>query len=107
MTETQMFSSVLLIEDDSSHALLIKRALKSFVEEVRHCESVADGIAALEETAPALIVTDLNLPDSTNVEHVKRLGSRRFATTRSKRPSTTLNHRQPGEICSNPCTRVI
>jgi len=73
MIVATLFKSVLLVEDDSAHALLIKRALKNYVENVRHESSVAAGLQALSQFAPELVITDLNLPDSRGLTHVERL----------------------------------
>lgn len=73
MTSSTLFNSVLLVEDDSAHALLIKRALKGFVQELRVANSVAEGEALLREWKPDLIISDLNLPDSKGMAHVEKL----------------------------------
>lgn len=73
MSENNLFSSVLLVEDDASHAMLIKRALRAYVDNVEHHERFRDAAASLEDQLPDLIVTDLNLPDTDTVEHVGKL----------------------------------
>ncbi|MBX7143658.1 MAG: hybrid sensor histidine kinase/response regulator [Oligoflexia bacterium] len=72
-----LFKNVLLVEDDPGHALLIKRAMKAFVAEITHVETVAQALAELQERKPELIVTDLNLPDSggpgpQRLDHVRK-----------------------------------
>jgi len=62
--EQALFVRALLLEDDPSHALLIKRALRGLVGEVFHVLSVADASAALATKDIDLIVTDLHLPDA-------------------------------------------
>lgn len=74
MTSVNLFSSVVLVEDDSSHTLLIKRALKQYVSEIRHYDNATAAISSIQKDAPDLVITDLNLPDSTGVEHVAKLG---------------------------------
>lgn len=68
------FESVLFVEDDPGHAMLIKRALKEHVSEVHHCETVSEARDSIKNgLLPELIITDLKLPDSSHVEHVKEL----------------------------------
>jgi signal transduction histidine kinase len=63
MDESHLFSSALLIEDDASHAKLIKRPLEHFVSTVEEAGSLAKASQMLTDKKPALIVSDLNLPD--------------------------------------------
>lgn len=60
---TQVFSSVLLIEDDQSHAKLLLRMLRGIVGEVHHVMSAQEALKALENTLPELVFCDLHLPD--------------------------------------------
>ncbi|MCB0322393.1 MAG: response regulator [Bdellovibrionales bacterium] len=72
----ELFSSVLLIEDDRSHATLIKRALNGVVGAVRHESTGRAGIDALLESFTELVLCDLNLPDMTGIQiiaEVRRL----------------------------------
>ncbi|NDC39489.1 MAG: response regulator, partial [Proteobacteria bacterium] len=62
--ESPVFRRVLLVEDDPSHALLIKRSLRGLAEEVQHVVTLAAASQALHEAVPDLIVTDLHLPDA-------------------------------------------
>jgi signal transduction histidine kinase/ActR/RegA family two-component response regulator len=64
---------VLLVEDDASHAMLIKRALRDFAQEVEHVGSLAQALQALTMSKPQVLVVDLNLPDSRGVSHLKSL----------------------------------
>lgn len=73
MTDEQLFQSVLLIEDDSSHALLIKRALKNFVSDITIAETVQEGLGHLRSRDFALVLSDLNLPDAVNGNHVQQI----------------------------------
>lgn len=68
-----LFEQVLLIEDDESHALIERRALKEYTRETVHVTSVAEGLTALLAGTFDLIVTDLHLPDSGNPAHVRTL----------------------------------
>lgn len=71
MNDTPIFNNVLLVEDDESHALLIKRALKDFANSILHSSTVVEALAILESTEPDLIVSDLRLPDSSGVKHIE------------------------------------
>lgn len=75
---TELFHHVLLVEDDPSHALLIKRALKGFVTTVTHEITLTKALDSLPSLQPDLIITDLHLPDSAvapgvhKLDHVRR-----------------------------------
>ncbi|NMC63806.1 MAG: hybrid sensor histidine kinase/response regulator [SAR324 cluster bacterium] len=71
-----MFNQVLLVEDDPSHAMLIKRAMREFAGEIVHAESVEAAFLALENIEPELIISDLRLPDSSGVDHIGALRER-------------------------------
>lgn len=73
MDSNALFSRVLLIEDDSSHALLVKRALKAFVSKVEHCTSMPDAIRVAAAFAPDLVISDLNLGSDVAVQHFAEL----------------------------------
>ncbi len=68
-----MFDTVLLLEDDPSHAMLIKRAMRGIAGDIRHCETVQAALEVLETFEPELIISDLRLPDSTGVSHIEKL----------------------------------
>lgn len=60
-----LFSSILLVEDDLAHAMLIRRALSRYCPQIEHVKSVGEGREALRQRSSySLIVSDLNLPDS-------------------------------------------
>jgi len=61
--QATIFGDVLLVEDESAHALLIERALRSLVESLTVCTTVTAGRAKLAERDFDLIISDLNLPD--------------------------------------------
>ncbi len=73
MNEANVFRSIFLIEDDPGHALLIKRALKGLSQNVLHAETLQQAYQFAEKETFDLIISDLNLPDSTGVEHVGKL----------------------------------
>lgn len=73
MATTTLFDKVLLLEDDESHAFLIRRALKDLVNDVQHCFSFQDAIEQVRIAKYDLIVTDLQIPDVTGLQHVASL----------------------------------
>jgi len=76
MSDEQLFGHVLLIEDDPSHALLVKRALKPFVADVAHVEQFSECWGKIKAVTPELIITDLNLPDVSSLSHVRALSDK-------------------------------
>jgi signal transduction histidine kinase/ActR/RegA family two-component response regulator len=70
-----LFHRVLLVEDDPSHQLLIKRALSPLCGELVVAGTVREA-EAIRRAAPCdLIVTDMNLPDGSGPELVARLSN--------------------------------
>jgi signal transduction histidine kinase/DNA-binding response OmpR family regulator len=65
---SELFSTVLLIEDEPAHAELIKRALRGLAGTVVHVAKGEDGIRALNENFVELVLCDLNLPDMTALD---------------------------------------
>lgn len=61
MANESLFHKVLLIEDDTGHALLVKRALKGFVQDVTHVTSMPDALKEGATLSPDLVISDLNL----------------------------------------------
>ena len=55
--------SILVIEDDPRIAAVVADALRETARSVRRAGSAAEGLAAIRETPPELIVLDLGLPD--------------------------------------------
>jgi len=76
MTESSLFQQVLLIEDDPAHMLLLKRALGSIADEIVAVTSLNAAFAALDVASFDLIITDLKLPDSEGVSHVRTLSEK-------------------------------
>lgn len=72
-TKKVLFESVLLIEDDLSHAYVIRRALKAFCKEITHTETLSAALEALSKTKFDIIVTDLHLSDSHEVTNIRKL----------------------------------
>jgi signal transduction histidine kinase/ActR/RegA family two-component response regulator len=66
-----LFLRTLLVEDDPSHSLLIQRALEPVVDSVEIARTVAEAREKLLGHHYDLVVTDLSLPDSDGVTHVK------------------------------------
>ncbi|MCO6431790.1 MAG: hybrid sensor histidine kinase/response regulator [Deltaproteobacteria bacterium] len=73
MNNTPLFSKVLLLEDDESHAFLIRRALKGIVDEVLLHTSLGRALEALPEFEGDLVISDLNLPDSRETLHIEQM----------------------------------
>jgi len=69
----RLFGLVLLVEDDQSHAFLIKRALKDYAQEIVLAPTVKVALEQLAVQRPDLIISDLNLPDSSGVNHIPKL----------------------------------
>ena len=68
-----LFRQALLIEDDSSHALIIRRALRPFVAEVHEARNLNEGIELLRRHPVDLLLSDLHLPDCAPRELVSRV----------------------------------
>jgi DNA-binding response OmpR family regulator len=63
-----MATHVLLVEDEPAIGSLVRTYLERDGLEVRWCRSGHEGLAALAERAPALLVLDLGLPDLDGLE---------------------------------------
>ena len=68
-----IFSSVLLIEDEKAHATLVQRALSSLVGDVTHVTTGREGLAAVENSFFELVLCDLHLPDTTGMSVIKAI----------------------------------
>lgn len=73
MSSDFLFTKVLLIEDDASHSFLISRALSRFCKEIIHAKTLGEGKESARLPGLDLIVTDLNLPDSSRALSVKAI----------------------------------
>jgi two-component system phosphate regulon sensor histidine kinase PhoR len=71
-----LFERALLIEDDTSHAMLIARALRESIGHVDIARSSAEGLKALESNRYDLVISDLKLPDSPEGAHVEAFVAR-------------------------------
>ncbi|HSP26422.1 MAG TPA: ActR/PrrA/RegA family redox response regulator transcription factor [Saliniramus sp.] len=74
---TNLEKSLLIVDDDRPFSARLARALESRGYEVRVAESVADGLAAIDEAAPAYAVIDMRLGDGNGLEVITRLKERR------------------------------
>jgi len=72
LTDNQNAPWILLVEDDDSHAALMKESLQDAVEEYRLeiAGNLRDTRAALERQTPNLVLTDFRLPDGDGSELV-------------------------------------
>lgn len=66
---------ILLIEDEWSHAELIRRSFSQRGEEVRLtiAHSLREAQVVLRETSPALVITDLMLPDGSGIDFISKV----------------------------------
>ena len=72
LTDNPNASLILIVEDDNSHALLIQRSFEDAPEEYRleRVGTLRAARVALEQCAPALVLTDYQLPDGDGREMV-------------------------------------
>ena len=70
-------NSLLLVDDDRAFSTRLARAMEARGFEVRVAESVAEGVAAIEEKAPAYAVIDMRLSDGNGLDVIARLKERR------------------------------
>jgi len=68
-----LFNSVLLIEDNASHAMIMKRALAQHTGEIRHATTFEEALSLLAEKKPDLIITDLHLGNKNALDWLERL----------------------------------
>ena len=68
-----LFSSVLLIEDESAHVALISRALKPIVGEITAVGTADAAMRALESSYFELVLCDLHLPDASGIGVVRAI----------------------------------
>lgn len=72
---SELFSNVLLIEDEPAHAELIRRTLKGLVGEVTHVVSGVQGIEQIGTAFTDLVLCDLNLPDMSALQILEQARS--------------------------------
>ncbi|MDD1674586.1 MAG: PAS domain S-box protein [Methanomicrobiales archaeon] len=68
--------TVLLVEDEPAFARLVLEMFKDLAERpftLKHAETVADGVAVLRNGGIDVVLLDLNLPDSTGIETVRKI----------------------------------
>ena len=70
-------NSLLLVDDDRAFSTRLARAMEARGFEVRVAESVAEGVAAIEDKAPAYAVIDMRLTDGNGLDVIARLKERR------------------------------
>jgi DNA-binding NtrC family response regulator len=61
-------STILLVEDDADHALLIREALKTLGAEMIHVNTCAKALAELANRSFDLILLDMDLPDGSGLD---------------------------------------
>ncbi|MGY6646092.1 MAG: ActR/PrrA/RegA family redox response regulator transcription factor [Salinarimonas sp.] len=66
-------ASLLIVDDDRPFSTRLARAMETRGYRVRVAESVAEGIAAVEEAPPAFAVIDMRLGDGNGLDVITRL----------------------------------
>jgi two-component system response regulator RegA len=69
--------SLLIVEDDKSFVLRLARAMESRGFDVTTAESVAEGLAHVEQNSPAYAVVDMRLADGNGLDVISALKRRR------------------------------
>jgi two-component system, response regulator RegA len=75
--EARTDKSLLIVDDDKPFSTRLARAMEGRGYTVRVAESVSDGIAAIETSAPAFAVIDMRLSDGNGLDVIARLKERR------------------------------
>jgi two-component system, response regulator RegA len=70
-------NSLILVDDDRAFSTRLARAMEARGFEVRVAESVAEGVALIEDKAPAFAVIDMRLTDGNGLDVIARLKERR------------------------------
>lgn len=65
--------SVLIVDDDAGNRYLLGRALRSAGFELREATTGSDGLSAIAQAPPDLVVLDVRLPDVSGFEICRRL----------------------------------
>jgi two-component system response regulator RegA len=71
--EDRADKSLLIVDDDRPFSTRLARAMEGRGYQVRVAESVADGIAAIENEPPAFAVIDMRLGDGNGLDVIERL----------------------------------
>ena len=71
--KTTMQQQLLMIEDDARLASMVSEYLRQGGFEVAHALDGVSGLAAMQQTPPALVVLDLMLPDMDGLEICRRI----------------------------------
>jgi CheY-like chemotaxis protein/anti-sigma regulatory factor (Ser/Thr protein kinase) len=69
----ELFSQILLIEDEPAHAELIKRALRGLCAEVELARTGGEALEKLATLYPEVVLCDLHLPDMTALEILRQI----------------------------------
>ncbi|MBZ6077142.1 ActR/PrrA/RegA family redox response regulator transcription factor [Microvirga puerhi] len=75
--EDRADKSLLIVDDDRPFSTRLARAMEGRGYQVRVAESVAEGLAAIETSAPAFAVIDMRLGDGNGLDVIERLKNRR------------------------------
>jgi len=79
--EKDLDGEVLIIEDDEDSAELLERTVRRLGFSIRRATDGAQGLAALDDSRPAAILLDLNMPNLNGFEFIERLAqSEHYAT---------------------------
>ena len=70
---------VLLVEDDTAHALLMRETLEGLGGRIEHARTQSAALAALERRRFDIVVLDAGLPDGSGFEIQERIRSRKDA----------------------------
>ncbi len=69
--------SLLIVDDDKPFSTRLARAMEGRGYEVRVADNVAEGLTAIESSAPAFAVIDMRLSDGNGLDVIARLKERR------------------------------
>ena len=69
--------TLLLVDDDRAFSTRLARAMEGRGYDVRVADSVAEGMGAIEDGAPAFAVVDMRLGDGNGLDVIARLKERR------------------------------
>src|ERR1700680_1216734 len=66
-------AKILLIDDDPQLRRLLSRVLKGAGHTVREAKDGREGIELFHRTRPALVITDIVMPDTEGIETIREL----------------------------------